>query len=212
MSDPVLHYVYDPLCGWCYAAAPLVRAARSAGIAIRLHGGRLWPEPATLAPAKADHIRASDARIASATGQAFGPVYTDGLLRDPEATFWSGPPVAAVLAAGRVRAGADVDMLHAIQTAHYVEGRSVVLAGVLTELAADLCLDAHAFGRAFDLDDATDHAERTSALMARLGMRGYPGFAVEAGEALVRLRHEDFYGAPEAFAAAVASAGRPQAA
>ena len=26
-----LHYIYDPLCGWCYGAAPLVEAARTAG-------------------------------------------------------------------------------------------------------------------------------------------------------------------------------------
>ncbi len=26
--SPILHYIYDPLCGWCYGAAPLVQAAR----------------------------------------------------------------------------------------------------------------------------------------------------------------------------------------
>jgi putative protein-disulfide isomerase len=24
-----LHYIFDPLCGWCYGAAPLVAAART---------------------------------------------------------------------------------------------------------------------------------------------------------------------------------------
>jgi hypothetical protein len=28
MNQPTLHHIYDPLCGWCYAVAPLVRAAR----------------------------------------------------------------------------------------------------------------------------------------------------------------------------------------
>ena len=28
MADAVLHYIHDPLCGWCYAASPLVAAAR----------------------------------------------------------------------------------------------------------------------------------------------------------------------------------------
>ena len=28
-SSPILHYIYDPLCGWCYGAAPLVEAARA---------------------------------------------------------------------------------------------------------------------------------------------------------------------------------------
>ena len=27
MTTSILHYVYDPLCGWCYAAEPLVKAS-----------------------------------------------------------------------------------------------------------------------------------------------------------------------------------------
>ena len=42
----VLHYLYDPLCGWCYGAEPLVDAARSVqGLEVRLHAGGLWPVP-----------------------------------------------------------------------------------------------------------------------------------------------------------------------
>ena len=30
-AAPVLHAIYDPLCGWCYAAAPLLAVAREQG-------------------------------------------------------------------------------------------------------------------------------------------------------------------------------------
>ena len=43
MNDTTLHYVYDPLCGWCYGAAPLLRAAAGIpGLRIALHAGGLW--------------------------------------------------------------------------------------------------------------------------------------------------------------------------
>ena len=29
MSLATLHYIYDPLCGWCYGAKPLVQAAQA---------------------------------------------------------------------------------------------------------------------------------------------------------------------------------------
>lgn len=32
MRASILHYVYDPLCGWCYAATPMVEAVANAGI------------------------------------------------------------------------------------------------------------------------------------------------------------------------------------
>ena len=36
--NPVLHYIYDPLCGWCYGAEPLVWAASKVdGLALSLH-------------------------------------------------------------------------------------------------------------------------------------------------------------------------------
>ena len=41
--NTTLHYIYDPMCGWCYAAAPLIQAARQIdGLNIELHAGGLW--------------------------------------------------------------------------------------------------------------------------------------------------------------------------
>ena len=37
MTATHLHYIYDPLCGWCYAVASLVKAAREVA-SIELHG------------------------------------------------------------------------------------------------------------------------------------------------------------------------------
>ena len=38
MNTATLHYIYDPLCGWCYGSAPLVKAARAV-LSVRPHGG-----------------------------------------------------------------------------------------------------------------------------------------------------------------------------
>ncbi len=47
--NAVLHYIYDPLCGWCYGAEPLVWAASKVdGLALRMHAGGLWPQPTRL--------------------------------------------------------------------------------------------------------------------------------------------------------------------
>lgn len=212
MTSPLLHYAYDPLCGWCYAAAPMVDAVNEAGIALSLHGGGLWATPTKLRPEKGAHIRESDARIAAMTGQHFGAAYTAGLLSDPATIFWSQPTVAAVLAAGSVGTGADLAMLHAIQVAHYVDGRRVVETDTLAELGAGIGLDPQAFGKSFDLDRAADHIKGSRAFMDRLGLHGFPSFVLEAGSALIRIPHESHYGRPEAFVEAVTRAARQHAA
>ena len=147
VSLPVLHYVYDPLCGWCYGAAPLLDAAQAIdGLAIVLHGGGMMSgaNRQSVNDNLRRHVMAHDQRIAQATGQPFGQAYFDGLLRDTGAVFDSTPPTTAILAAQEI-AGLGLAMLHLIQHAHYVLGQRVADAGVLAGLAQQLELDAGLF-------------------------------------------------------------------
>lgn len=203
MTAPTLHYVHDPLCGWCYAVTPMIEAVAQTGIGIVLHGGGLW-KPATVpAPEKRAHIRQNDARIAAVTGVAFGPAYLDGLLSDATTVFWSRPTIAAVLAAGTMEQGADLRMMHAIQRAHYVDGRPVVEVPVLAEAAKSIGLANEAFLHALQSAPVDEHIARTRRWMQQLGLRGFPSFILEHDAELVRVQHEPFYGRPDAFLHAV---------
>ncbi len=203
MTVPTLHYVHDPLCGWCYAVTLMVEAVANAGIPIVLHGGGLWEPATSLAPAKRVYVRQSDARIAELTGMTFGTAYLDGLLMDADTVFWSRPTIAAILAASMIEQGADLRMMHAIQRAHYVEGCRVVERSVLTEIAASIGLGAEGFGRALDAAPVDDHIAATRRWMDQEKLRGFPGFLLERGVELTRVEHEPFYGRPSAFLHAV---------
>ncbi len=207
MTSPVLHYVYDPLCGWCYAAEPLVAAAVAAGVPVVLHGGGLWDPPVHATDAKRRMMRETDGRIGQLTGQPFGPAYLDGLLVDPASVWWSRPTVAAVLAADAVAFGRGVDMISAVQRAHYVDGRRVVETDVLVDVARGIGLDPERFGECLERAPVDRHIADTRALMQRNGLGGFPSFLVESEGALARLAHEGCYGRPDAFVAAVRDAG-----
>lgn len=182
MSTPTLHYIHDPLCGWCYGAAPLVRAARGT-VRVQAHGGGMMAGAARRAvtPELRQFVMTHDRRIAQASGQPFGPGYFEGLLRDQGAVLDSAPPITAILAADEL-AGAGLDMLARLQQAHYVEGRRVAEPAVLKELAAELGLDADAFGGVYErLQGAATqaHIEQSRALLARIGGHGFPTVALE---------------------------------
>ncbi|PRY04508.1 DsbA family protein [Paraburkholderia sp. BL25I1N1] len=203
MATSILHYVHDPLCGWCYAASPMVEAVANAGIPIVLHGGGLWETPTHVAPDKRAYMRRSDARIAELTGVTFGAAYLDGLLVDRDTVFWSRPTTAAVLAAGAIEQGADLRMLRAIQHAHYVEGRRVVEIPVLTAVAVSIGLAADEFSGALETSAVDNHIAATRRWMQQAGLRGFPGFLLERGVDLVRIEHEPFYGRPADFVNAI---------
>ena len=141
--DTVLHYIHDPLCGWCYGAAPLVAAARAV-LPVQAHGGGMMAgrNRRRVDAQLRDYVMPHDHRIAQMTGQAFGEHYFNGLLKDTDAVFDSAPPIAAVLAVQSIQGeAAGLDMLAAIQRAHYQQGRRISEVSTLTELAQTLGIE-----------------------------------------------------------------------
>ncbi|GAA0506886.1 MULTISPECIES: DsbA family protein [Pigmentiphaga] len=184
METTRLHYIYDPFCGWCYASAPLMAAARHL-LPVTAHGGGMMAgsnrQPVT--DRLRNYVMPHDRRIAAMTGQPFGQAYFDGLLRDHDAVFDSEPPITAILAALDAGGeGRDLDLLARLQRAHYVEGRRIADAGVLTEMAADIGLDRPAFEAAYAArkgQPTRDHIAESRALLAHAGGQGFPTFALE---------------------------------
>jgi len=181
MSLRTLHYIYDPLCGWCYGAAPLLRAAAEQdGLQIELHAGGMMmgPRRQPVTPALRQFVLPHDRRIAELSGQTFGAAYQDGLLNDTGAVFDSEPPITAVLAADSM----GLAMLERIQWAHFIEGRRIAEREVLESLAADIGLDGVHFAAAFDLHSgpATQkHVQQSRDLLHAMGGVGFPTFVFE---------------------------------
>jgi putative protein-disulfide isomerase len=195
-----LHYIYDPLCGWCYGAEPLVSAAAQApDLDFELHGGALWPEPTQLPEATRLYIRQADQKIAAMSGQRFGPEYHNGLLLDPTMVLESRPPTAAVLAAQSLDPKKALPMLRAIQHAHYEQGRRVVERDVLGDIAVEVGLDRKEFEAALARVPIEEHIDETHRLMSVVGAQGFPTFVLQMGEDLYPVPHGRFASHPAQF-------------
>ncbi len=183
-NAPVLHYIFDPLCGWCYAAAPLLAAARALpGLEIQWHAGGMLSGPArrTITPDWRAHVMPHDERIAKLTGQPFGDAYYNGLLNQVGATLDSTPPIAAMLAAEAMD-GRGLDFLARAQAAHYVEGRQIATLAVLQALAHDLGLDPLSFTTHYEIalaGDTARHIEESREWLQASGGQGFPTFVFE---------------------------------
>ncbi|KQM68678.1 DsbA family protein [Xylophilus sp. Leaf220] len=214
-----LHYFFDPFCGWCYAAAPLLKAARDVtGLRIALHGGGMMagPNAQRVTPALRDYVMPHDRRIAATTGQPFGIAYFDGLLRDGTAVFDSAPPTAAILAAESL-GGHGARLLHRLQQAHYVDGLRIADGPVLQTMAEEVGLDAGAFATALARTvgaTTQQHIEDTRALMRKTGIQGFPGVALETADGRLQVVDAGRYlGQPAAWQALLAErVGTPSAA
>lgn len=197
-----LHYVFDPLCGWCYAAAPLIKAAREVIPVVGHAGGMLaGPRRRRITDDWRDHVMPHDRRIEMLSGQPFGTAYFDGLLRDHAAILDSAPPTTAMLAADQL-GGRGLDLLARIQTAHYVEGRRIAEREVLTELALDIGLERERFVAAFDgLAGAPTeaHFAQSRQFLHEIGGNGFPTFVLETEQQRELVASANFLGNPQAW-------------
>jgi len=204
MVNATLHYYYDPLCGWCYGAAPLIAAAANvAGLAIALHAGAMMsgPNRQPVTPQLRQYVMGHDQRIRELTGQPFGDGYFNGLLLDTGAVFDSTPPTLAILAAEAL--GTDpLTMLHRLQQAHYVDGQRIADVTVLQQLAQELGLDGAAFAAAYQRQQGefAAHVGRSHRDMAAHGLRGFPSLLLELDGQWQRLELSPYLGKPDAFA------------
>lgn len=198
--NAVLHYIYDPLCGWCYGAEPLAWAASKVdGLKLELHAGALWPQPTQLPEPTRRYIQQADARIAEMSGQPFGEPYLQQLLLDPSLVLDSRPVIAAVLAAQSLDPSKALPMLRAIQHAHYEHGKRVVEEATLVDIAASVGLGREAFATAYGNVPVDRHIAAARELMNNVGAQGFPTFVLEIDGEWFAVPHGRFASAPAQF-------------
>ncbi|HGN0869014.1 putative protein-disulfide isomerase [Providencia alcalifaciens] len=200
MNTITLHYIYDPYCGWCYAAAPLIAiAANHPNIHLELHGGGMLAGSARLHldDQFRQYILQSDKRIAAMTGQVFGDDYI-AMLHQSNVVMDSAPPQTAILAA--TKQGKGVEMLKALQKAHYVSGRQIKQPEVLAEVAQEIGLNIDQFQKDYAQCSQTEtdaHIAQSKQLLGQSGASGFPTLLIEQQGKWLRVPLQNYLGEPE---------------
>lgn len=187
-TQPVLIYVHDPMCSWCWGFVPVLDrllAALPDGVTVRRLLGGLAPDSDVPMPESTrDFVMGQWRRIQrEIPGTAFN--FDFWRQCDPRRSTYLA--CRAVIAARYQGPEFDPAMTRAIQRAYYLEARNPSDAGTLTDLAREIGLDADRF--ACDLTSAdTDRTLRAEIGEARtLGVRGFPSLVLNAGGAHRRL-------------------------
>jgi putative protein-disulfide isomerase len=203
--DKTLHYLFDPLCGWCYGAAPAVSGLLEVpGVRLELLPTGLFSGEGArpMDDAFAAYAWSNDQRIERLTGQRFSERYRDQILGNRQQLFDSGPATVALTAVSLTAPARELEALKAIQHARYVDGGDVTSLAALADLLTALGL-AEAAARLAQADAqllAANRArmDRAQALMREFGARGVPTLIVESGAKRRVLDHAAAYANPQA--------------
>lgn len=193
-------YLFDPLCGWCYGASPVVQPlGQQAHIPLELAptglfagGGR------TLDAAFADYAWSNDVRIAKLTGQRFTEAYRSQVLGRHGSRFDSMPTTLALTAVSLTAPQRELETLKVLQEARYVQGLDTCNVALVADLLRGLGLAAAADGLAAGNADllAANAAriQKARGLMQAFGVQGVPALVVRDEKGSRLLRGEALYG------------------
>ncbi|MBJ7554376.1 DsbA family protein [Marinomonas spartinae] len=192
-----VHYFFDPMCGWCYAASSLVEVlANMQAFEILYHPGGMIPKRA-IEPSFRQHILQADKRITEMTKVPFGDNYIARVKGPEEYVVDSLLPTQAMIAGEKM--GIDRHtMLVALQKAHYQEGKHLHEPEVLAELALSLGLDKAEWEKTMTQSSHAMKSEITQSrqLMSQMQVSGFPTFILEKDVTWMPLSHSAFYGKP----------------
>lgn len=179
----VIRYLFDPLCGWCYGAAPgvsVLAAAPNVKIELLPTGLFSGERASPMSSDFAAYAWSNDQRIHQLTGQIFSDHYKQAVLGNFQQRFDSGPATLALTAVSVTDPRREFEALKAIQSARYIDGKNVTDIEVLAALLKDLNLAS----AAFLLEENTTELQQTNSarlleaqkLMRDFGVRGVPNF------------------------------------
>ncbi|MBY2940750.1 DsbA family protein [Rhizobium leguminosarum] len=208
-----LIYLYDPLCGWCYGAAPaLDKMAKLDNLTVELAPTGLFAGEGArpLDQRFAAYAWHNDQRINRLTGQVFSQLYRDQVLGGADSMFDSAPATLGIIAVGLTQLDKEREALKALQIARYVDGLNtseiVVVADVLDQAGFS---DSAARVRAPDealLEIYRNRIGKSRQLMAAFRMDGVPALLVSDGDKRRVLRSDALFGGFDRLAAELQAA------
>lgn len=177
-------YLFDPLCGWCYGASPVIQQLRQqANIQLELAPSGLFAGGGrTMDAAFADYAWSNDQRIAKLTGQRFTEDYRSKVLGRLGGRFDSATTTLALTAVSFSEPQRELETLKALQEARYVQGLDTCDMSVVEKLLRDLGLataaDCLAASAAELLAANAARIQKARSLMQTFGAQGVPALVV----------------------------------
>jgi putative protein-disulfide isomerase len=206
-------YLFDPLCGWCYGAGPVLeKLAKLDNLTLELAPTGLFAGEGARPMDRhfAAYAWQNDVRISRLTGQVFSELYRDRVLGELGSMFDSAPATLGIIAAGLTQPEAEREAMKALQNARYVYGRNnsdiTVVADVLDSAGFS---DAAARVRAPDgalLEAYRNRVESARRLMTEFRMDGVPALLVGNGDQRRMLRSSTLFGSFDLLAAELQAA------
>lgn len=189
-GDEELLYGFDPLCGWCFAFGPTIRALAAAhpDLPIQLrYGGLVVGERVRPIADTRDYLMNGLEQVRATAGVAAGDAFYNRLLAEGTYISNSEPPCRAIFVMEQLAPAAAFAFAVALPDAFYVDGQPLDNEDVLANLAARYGADPTAFRKSWHSEAARTGTQAAFVTARRQGFNSYPTLAYSRGGSLALL-------------------------
>ncbi|WDE08892.1 DsbA family protein [Thalassomonas viridans] len=180
MEKPVLYYVYDPMCSWCWGYRPTWQSLQEKlkpVVEIQYRLGGLAPDSDAPMPVEMQHfLQQTWHKISRQLGTEFNFDFWS-LCRPRRSTY---PACRAALIAREY--GKEQAMYLGIQQAYYLQAKNPSDDDTLIEIAAGIGLDKAQFKAALDSREVRQKLLEEIAATRALPVQGFPSLVLAAAD------------------------------
>lgn len=186
---PELFYVFDPLCGWCYAFSPSMKQLyldyQGVVDVTVVNGGLVMGDRIGTIDEKFAFIKGAIPDLEKRTGVLFGDAFKQNILGNSSTYILTSEPLCrAVVSFKHFLPAQTMLFAHQLQQAFYVDGIDTKQEKELAAIAATFGIDPLAFLNYYASDVAKAETLKDFQLAQSFGATGFP---------TVILRKEDKY-------------------
>lgn len=182
MAKPILYYIHDPMCSWCWAYAPVLeqirRALKSQLEIVNVLGGLAADSDEPMSQPMREQIEGYWRRIEKEVGTEFNFKFWHSAEVTPKRSTYMA--CRAVIAAALQNA--EETMIDAIQQAYYLRAMSPSEEDTLLQLADELELDFDRFMQDLSGAEVEDALQQQLTFTQALPIQGFPSWVLVVNE------------------------------
>lgn len=186
MERPVIYYIYDALCGWCYGFSPVIskfHEAHKDDFEFRvISGGMILGEREGPIGEVAGYIKEAYKQVEETTGVKFGEGFLKNILEPGNAEFTSLPSALAMATFRLYQPDNAIAFASRMQEAIYNEGWPPAEAKTYGHCAEDFGMNADDFMRLMVDKKKLELVQEEFKLVQKWGIQGFPAMVYQKKE------------------------------
>ena len=185
-SKPILYYVYDPMCSWCWGYRPtwvLLQKKLESVVEVRLLVGGLAEDSNVPMP---EHMQGFLQQTWHKISAQLGTQFNFDFWSQCQPKRSTYPSCRATIIAREYNK--EQAMCLAIQEAYYLHAKNPSEVNTLVELAESIGLDGDLFSQQIKSDKVNQQLMHEIAKVRTLPIQGFPSLALAVGEDLYPIR------------------------